>query len=111
MSFKTLLNRICDIELLCLGAADSFGSRAEEWQNICSSLPCRLRTRNAGEKRFASPEYQYATHSLYLEYLKLPKGRLRVKTGGIYYEVCGGIELGGAQKYLCLYLERKTSCA
>ncbi len=111
MSFKSLLNRTCDIELVSFGVCDGFGGRTEEKQTLFTALPCRLRTRNSGEKRYSSPEYQYATHSLYLEYVKLPKGRLRVKTGGLYYEVCGRIELGGAQKYLCLYLERKTACA
>ncbi|MDD6173657.1 MAG: hypothetical protein ACI352_04370 [Elusimicrobiaceae bacterium] len=111
MSFKCLLNRTCDIELISLASPDNFGGRTEESKTLFTSLPCRLRTRNAGEKRYSSPEYQYATHSLYLEYVKLPKGRLRIKTGSVYYDVCGRIELGGAQKYLCLYLERKTVCA
>lgn len=110
MSFKALLNRVCDIEKLSLGSVDAYGSRSETWETLKREVPCRLRTRSAGEKHYSSPEYQYATHSLYLEYLSLPQGRLRAKIGGFYYDITGRIELGGAKKYLCLYLERKTVC-
>ncbi len=111
MSFKALLNRVCDIEKLSLGSADAYGSRGETWTLLKSEAPCRLRTRSACEKHYSSPEYQYATHSLYLEYLDLPKGRLRAKIGGVYYDITGRIELGGAKRYLCLYLERKSACS
>lgn len=111
MSFKALLNRVCDIEKLSLDSADTYGERAESWEILKSDIPCRLRTRSAGEKYYSSPEYQYATHSLYLEYLTLPKGRIRAKIGGVYYDITGRIELGGAKKYLCLYLERKSACS
>lgn len=105
-----MLNKVCDIEHLSLSSQSASGERLKEWQIVHSDIPCRLRTRNAGEKRFIAPEYQHANYSLYLEYLTLPKGRLRVKINGAYYLVGGRLNMGGAEKYLCLYLEEKIQC-
>lgn len=110
MSFKTMLNKVCDIEHLSLSSQTANGQRIEEWREVYSDIPCRLRTRKAGEKRFSSPEYQHADYSLYMDYIKLPKGRLRVKINGEYYLVGGRLCMGGAEKYFCLYLEEKLQC-
>lgn len=109
MSFKNLLNKTCDIEVLSFNGQLQGGQRKEVYTTFASALPCRLRTRNAAEKNFSSPEYQHAAYSLYLEYLALPKGRLRVKIGSSYYPVSGCLNMGGAERFLCLYLEKRTN--
>lgn len=111
MSFKNLLNQTCDIEVLSFDGQLEGGQRKEVYTVFAAALPCRLRVRNATEKRFSSPEYQQAAYSLYLQYLLLPKGRLRVKIGNNYYPVSGRLNMGGAERFLCLYLEKKTNAA
>ena len=109
MSFKHLLNKTCDIEVLSFNGQFEGGQRKEVYTVFAAALPCRLRTRNTTEKRLSSPQYQQAAYSLYLEYLPLPKGSLRVKIGNSYYLVSGRLNMGGTERFLCLYLEKKTN--
>ena len=111
MSIKSLLNKTCDIEVMSFNGQYEDGQHREVYSTFAAALPCRLRVRNSAEKHFSSPEYQHAAYSLYLEYLPLPKGRLRVKIGSNYYPVSGRLNMGGEERLLCLYLEEKTDAA
>jgi hypothetical protein len=104
MSFKALLNKTCDIELITL-CASSGGEQKETYTKIFSSLPCRLRTRSVWERRYGDPAYQKSDHILYLNFV-LINADVRVLLDGVPYRVTGQADMGGAKRYLCLYLER-----
>ena len=107
MSFKSMLNKVCDIEISSLSATVPDGGQRQNWAALYSGAPCRLRSRAVSERRYGDVNYQKATHALYTAAKKFPKKAvLRVLCEGKYYDVVGRLDLGGADKYLCLYLER-----
>ena len=71
MSFKSLLNKTCDIELIS-SAASQAGEQAESYSKLFSSLPCRLRARSVWERRYSEPAYQKSTHTLYIAFVNIP---------------------------------------
>lgn len=106
MSFKTLLNKTCAIESASYQTAQNSGQQTITYTSFAQNIPCRLRTRTVSERRYSSPAYQKATHALYLEEITLPQTDFRVTIDNKNYTVTGHLSLGGAGKYLCLYLER-----
>ena len=106
MSFKTLLNKTCTVQSSSYQTAQDSGQQTITYTNFATNVPCRLRTRNISERRYGNPSYQKATHALYLEEITLPQSDIRIIIGSKNYTVVGSISLGGAGKYLCLYIER-----
>jgi len=107
MSFRSMLNKTCDIEEQTLTTANGDGEQLQTWQPLYEGVRCRLRSRAVSERRYGPVNYQKATHALYTAAKKFPKKAvLRVLCEGKYYDVVGRLDLGGADKYLCLYLER-----
>lgn len=106
MSFASMLNKICDIEAETLATDDS-GQQIQTWRLLYGQVPCRLRARAVSERRYGPASHQKATHALYLGAKKFPRGAmLRVGIEGVYYDVAGRINLGGDERFLCLYVER-----
>lgn len=105
MSFKSLLNKVCDIELISF-SPDASGAQNPSYAKLHANIPCRLRTRSTWERRYGDPAYQKSTHSLYMAFLNLTPSTIRVVLENEAYNVTGAADLGGAQRYLCLYLER-----
>lgn len=105
MSFKSLLNTVCDIELISLSVSAQ-GEQQESYTKLYTSVPCRLRARSVWERRYSDPAYQKSTHSLYLESLNITAGKVRIVMENVPYNVVGVTDMGGAGRYQCLYLER-----
>ncbi len=105
MSFKSLLNKVCDIELISLSVSPQ-GEQQESYTKLYNALPCRLRARSVWERRYGDPAYQKSTHSLYLEGINITAGKVRIVMENAPYNVVGVTDMGGAGRYLCLYLER-----
>jgi len=107
MSFNSLLNKTCDIEY-CQRTCDAAGQSIESWQSLHSALACRLRTRSVSERRYGSPAYQEAQAALYLRAFSYScaLSDMRVNFEGKVYDIVGKINMGGADKYFCLYLRR-----
>lgn len=106
MSFKSLLNKTCTLKSATYQTAQNSGEQNITYTDFATNVPCRLRTRNLSERRYGSPAYQRATHSLYLVERALPQNDFRVVIDGKNYTVVGSLSLGGEGRYLCLYLER-----
>ncbi|MDR0953638.1 MAG: hypothetical protein LBM71_05650 [Elusimicrobiota bacterium] len=112
MSFKSLLNKTCVIEVLSTTPCPSSGQPLESWLAAFSGVKCRLRSRSVSERRYGAVEYQKSTHALYTAFLNLGANnstslkRKRVLLEGVYYNVVGFIDMGGRDKCLCFYLER-----
>ena len=106
MSFKTLLNKTCTLKSDSYQTAQNSGEQKITYSDYAINVPCRLRTRNVSERRYGSPAYQKANYALYLEERTLPQNDFRIVLDGKNYSVVGSLSLGGAGKYLCLYLER-----
>jgi len=107
MSFKSMLNKLCDIEMSTLSNVAPHGRQHQKWVALVRNVPCRLRGRNVSERRYGDVNYQKATHALYTMTRKFTAGTiLRIVCEGRYYDVIGRLDLGGADKYLCFYLER-----
>jgi len=107
MSFRSMLNKVCDIEEQSLYTSAADGEQQQTWQPLYTGVPCRLRARAVSERKYGPASYQKATHALYTENKKFKKGAvLRVVLDDYFYEVSGRINLGGEDKYLCLYVER-----
>lgn len=108
MSFNSLLNKTCDIEYCQTASSADDGHPVETWQTLKSSVPCRLRTRSLSEARYSAPAYQEAQCALYVAAFKYScaLGNMRVRFGAEVYDVIGKINMGGEDKYFCLYLRR-----
>ena len=106
MSFKTLLNKTCTLKSSSYQTEQNSGEQKITYTNFATNVPCRLRTRNLSERRYGSPAYQKATHALYIVERSLPQNDFCAVIDGKTYNVVGAISLGGAGRYLCLYLER-----
>lgn len=110
MSFKSLLNKTCDIEVLSFESCLITGQKIESWSVLFTAVPCRLRSRAVSERKYSDPEYQKSTHALYIPCRKFAKKTLRIVLEGEVYSVVGHIDMGGKDKYLCLYIERYGGC-
>lgn len=106
MSFKTLLNKTCTLKSTSYQTAEDSGEQKITYTDFATNVPCRLRTRQVSERRYGSPAYQKATHALYMIERTLPQNDFSVVIDGKSYLVVGSLSLGGAGRYLCLYLER-----
>lgn len=106
MSFKTLLNKTCTIKSAVYQTDQNSGQQNITYSDFATNVPCRLRTRALSERRYGSPAYQKATHALYLTERALPDNDFCIVINGKNYNVVGSLSLGGAGRYLCLYLER-----
>ncbi len=105
MSFKKLLNTFCDIQEAQKTQSAS-GQITDTFKTLHLNVPCRLRNRTADEKITSHTQYQTSTHALYTEHIKINPTTMRVLIKEEAYKIIGVIDMGGANKYLCLYLER-----
>jgi hypothetical protein len=101
-----MLNKTCDIEHGAVAQDTQTGAQKLTWQPLHLGVCCRLRARAVSERKYGDVNYQKATHALYIQKRRLAKKHLRVALENKYFDVIGYIDLGGADKYLCLYLER-----
>ena len=106
MSFKTLLNKTCTLKSASYQTAQNSGEQKITYTDFATNVPCRLRTRTVSERRYGTPAYQKATHALYMVERVLPQNDFCVVVDSKTYNVVGSLSLGGAGRYLCLYLER-----
>ncbi len=105
MSFASMLNKTCDVEL-CLREEDkTTGEEKYIWTAQHLGVKCRLRNRTYAERISSDARYQHAGYALYLEYLKIDPLKARVYIDEQYYKVTGAVDMGGGEDYLCLYLE------
>ena len=103
MSIKTLLNQTCTIKKVSYNQNANTGAQETILTTLYSNVPCRFRTRTLGEYKNSSLEYAKATHSIYIEYKSNLAGNiLEVEILGRTFSVIGRINMGGANKLLCL---------
>ncbi|ACC98636.1 phage head-tail adaptor [Elusimicrobium minutum Pei191] len=107
MSFTSLLNKVCDIEISLQEQSLTTGEVKRAWQPFYKGIKCRLRTRSSAEKITGFSQYKHSTHVLYLEFLNIEEKTSRIIIEGKIYHITGQLNMGGGHEYLCLYLEVK----
>ncbi|MGB2579691.1 head-tail adaptor [Elusimicrobium simillimum] len=107
MSFTSLLNKTCNIEICTKTQCPVTGEIKNTWHTLYNNIKCRIRTRSADERISSYNEYKLSTHAMYLEYLKLDDALTRIVLDGEIYHIKGQLNMGGGHEYLCLYLEVK----
>lgn len=109
MSIKTLLNKTCILRERSYTQSSDTGQQQDSYTTLFNDLPCRLRTRTVSERKYSSPEYSHATHSIYIEAKTgIKNKKLIIQIGTVSYDVLGLIDMGGEDKLYCLYAERRS---
>lgn len=106
MSFASMLNKTCTLEVCARNKNAKTGEVTCEWRVLAARVKCRLRTRSYAEKINSEARFQHSSYALYLEYTDINPALTRVVIDGKIYKVTGAVDMGGGEEYLCLYLER-----
>ncbi|WP_424244677.1 head-tail adaptor [Elusimicrobium posterum] len=105
MSFASLLNTVCDLEITKPEQQNSTGENKDNWEVLYRNVKCRLRNRSVDERVSSTAKYMNSTHALYTEYLKINPAITRAVIKDKVYNITGILNMGGGHEYLCLYLE------
>lgn len=91
---ERMLNDTVDIETRTL-APDGLGSQTEAWSVKRASIPCRVRTAGATQRKSGgSPETVY-THTFYCMPTSLDERTDRLRRDGVVYEIVAIVQPSG----------------
>lgn len=109
MSFDSLLNTTCTIEVKTKTQDTTSGEMVDSWVNHATSVKCRLDQAKGGEIRKADDVFVKTTHMLFLEYrTDLDENNYRIVIGSRTYNILLVRDAGGEARHTELDLEIVT---
>ena len=105
MSFESLLNKTCTVQLQSTAVNAQTGEKQHSWSDLASNVACRLRMRSANELLSQGSEYVKSTHVMYMKYRQLSPIEHRIVIDGDTYNIIGTSDMGSEGKYVAVYAE------
>ncbi len=105
MTLRSLLNTACDIQTARPSADPETGQLLSGWETAAQNVPCRLRWRSEAERQTGREQYVLSDYVLYILYRELDPARTRVVIGPRLFKALDRADMGGALRYLAVYLQ------
>ena len=105
MTFRSLLNALCDIEQATPATDAASGQPQSLWQTVRAAVPCRLRWRSQEERSAGPSEYRETDYTAYLCAPAPTEDTQRLRAGSRLFRIAGVQNMGAAGKYFAVYLK------